>query len=121
MTFRLIISHFRSFQSFQSFQVRFLGLRLAARNILFDVFHILTPSDVAYEKYFSFMVVYIVYAYNTLTKNSSLKVISNYQPVLSPDCLLFVCVYPNLMQDAQNCKVKKDANSLPSTIQLTSQ
>ena len=46
------------------------------------------------------MVVYIVYAYNTLTKNSSLKVISNYQPVLSPDCLLFVCVYPNLMQDA---------------------
>ena len=84
----------------QSFQVRFLGLRLAARNILFDVFHILTPPDVAYEKYFSFMVVYIVYAYNTLTKNSSLKVISNYQPVLSPDCLLFVCVYPSLMQDA---------------------
>ena len=86
----------------QSFQVRFLGLRLAARNILFDVFHILTPYDVAYEKYFSFMVAYIVYAYNTLTncKNSSLKVISNYQPVLSPDCLLLVRVYPNLMQDA---------------------
>ena len=84
MTFRSIISHF---------QVRFLGLKLAARNIL-------TPPDVAYEKYFSFMVVYIVYAYNTLTKNSSLKVISNYQPVLSPDCLLFVCVYPSLMQDA---------------------
>ena len=83
----------------QSFQVRFLGLRLAARSILYDVFHILTPSDVAYEKYFSFMVVYIVFA-NTLIKNSSLKVISNYQPVLSPDCLLFLCVYPNLMQDA---------------------
>ena len=83
MTFRSIISHF---------QVRFLGLKLAARNIL-------TPPDVAYEKYFSFMVVYIVYA-NTLTKNSSLKVISNYQLVLSPDPLLFVCVYPSLMQDA---------------------
>ena len=83
MTFRSIISHF---------QVRFLGLKLAARNIL-------TPPDVAYEKYFSFMVVYIVYA-NTLTKNSSLKVISNYQLVLSPDPLLFVCVYPNRMQDA---------------------
>lgn len=82
MTFRSIISHF---------QVRFLGLKLAARNIL-------TPPDVAYEKYFSFMVVYIVYA-NTLTKNSSLKVISNYQLVLSPDPLLFVCVYPNRMQD----------------------
>ena len=83
----------------QSFQVRFLGLRLAAHNILFDVFHILTPSDVAYEKYLSFMVVYIIFA-NTLTKKSSLKVISNYQPVLSPDSLLFVCVYPNGMQDA---------------------
>ena len=90
MTFRSIISHF---------QVRFLELKLAARNILLDVFHILTPPDVVYEKYFSFMVVYIVYA-NTLTKNSSLKVISNYQLVLSPDPLLFVCVYPNRMQDA---------------------
>ena len=83
----------------QSFQVRFLGLRLATRNILFDVFHILTPSDVAYEKYFSFIVVYIVYA-NTLTKSSSLKVISNYELVLSPDCLLFVCIYPNRKQDS---------------------
>ena len=38
------------------FQVQFLGLWLAARNILFNVFHILTPSDVASEKSFSFMV-----------------------------------------------------------------
>lgn len=90
MTFRSIISHF---------QVRFLGLKLAARNILLDVFHILTPPDVAYEKYFSCMVVYIVYAYNTLTKNSNLKVISYYQQVLSPEAL-FVCVYPHRMQDA---------------------
>ena len=52
MTFRLMITHF---------QVRFLGLQLAARNILFDAFHILTPYDVAYEKSFSFMNIYILY------------------------------------------------------------
>jgi len=87
------------------FQVQFLGLWLAARNILFNVFHILTPSDVASEKSFSFMVAYIVHA-NTLTKDSSLKVTSNYQSkqfVLSSDCLLFVCVYPN------QCKMHKIA------------
>ena len=43
------------------FQVPFLGLQLAARNILFDAFHILTPYDVAYEKSFSFMNMYIVF------------------------------------------------------------
>ena len=82
MTFRSIISHF---------QVRFLGLKLAARNILLDVFHILTPPDVAYEKYFSFMVVYIVYAHNTLTKNSNLKwsVIVSKFLVLSPCLFVF--------------------------------
>ena len=41
MTFRLMISHV---------QVRFLGLRLAAGNTLFDVFHILTSSNAAFEK-----------------------------------------------------------------------